>query len=100
MVRSILVHQDNTRLITHYTHEERSHLSRFGDVCFITIRQKLKKILIKWRFLHFYSLSMDISVTIQEFELKRSVCHLNIFLESSMCQNFVGVFFFISFYIS
>ena len=46
MVHCILAHYMITLgiKVLHYIHEKSSHFSLFDDVCFIRIRQKLKKV--------------------------------------------------------
>ena len=50
---------------------------------------RIKEIMnLKNRFLHFYFLNMDISVTIYIMDLEFSVCVLNVCPEGSMSQIF------------
>ena len=59
-------------MVTHCAYSESSYIP-LSDVCHIKICEKLWKHELNSDFFHFYFLNMDISVTIQGFELKFSV---------------------------
>ena len=75
-------------MIIHETYCESSYFSLVNGGCLIKINQLLWEILIYYRFINFYFMNKDISVTIYVIELKFAVCIPSNPLGGSVSQNF------------
>ena len=75
-------------VMVHYTYLDRFYFSLSDDISLILINWKLKNLLIKSRFFHFYFLNSDISVNIKVINIKFSVRFLKVRPEGCVAQIF------------
>ena len=75
-------------VMVYYTYLDRLDFSLSNDICLILMNWKIKNLLIKNRFFHFYFLNSDISGNIKVINMKFSVRFLKVRPEGSVSQIF------------